>query len=290
LAKLTKAMSLVEHRKRLITGFAILFGSAALYYALGQVAVYILTTLIALGAYYELLTMLLDQRLLKQYRPFVLAFSVLVALCFLLSRFYYPEAALLPVYFAVLAFLIFAFILGHFGKGSETAADGLEIHLRNAVAQTFGLIYIVTFLSFGPMIHAMKSGPLLFIFLLLIISFGDIGAYYGGKTFGHTPLSPNISPKKTWEGTFSGTLLCLLIGWAYHHFLLPELSLPTLLATTLITSIIAQLGDLVESTIKRVAHVKDSGQLLPGHGGVFDRFDSLILAAPVYYFLLHFLV
>lgn len=157
------------------------------------------------------------------------------------------------------------------------------------MAQSFSLVYVVGFLSFGPLIDAMVKGPYFFVFMLLIISFGDIGAYYGGKNFGRTPLSPHVSPKKTWEGSVCGTGLCLLICVAYHHYFFPELSLPILLLTTVATSIAAQLGDLVESTIKRVAHVKDSGNLLPGHGGVFDRFDSLILAAPVFYFFLKLL-
>jgi phosphatidate cytidylyltransferase len=155
--------------------------------------------------------------------------------------------------------------------------------------QIVGIFYIIGFLSFVPQIHLLPQGPSLLLFLLLLIWGGDISAYYGGRTLGRHKLSPSISPGKTVEGGFVNTLFCLLLAIPVHFLLLPNFSLLAVAGIGVIISVTAQCGDLLESLIKRGAHVKDSGKIMPGHGGMLDRFDSLIFAAPVYYFLVKLL-
>jgi phosphatidate cytidylyltransferase len=113
----------------------------------------------------------------------------------------------------------------------------------------------------------------------------DVFAYFGGKTFGKHKMAPLISPKKTWEGFASGFLgaaLVLIVGWFLAADLL-SLSLTELLPMILLVSVFGPVGDLFASKIKRFTGSKDSGKLLPGHGGFFDRFDSLLLVSPSVY-------
>ncbi|MGZ3686509.1 MAG: phosphatidate cytidylyltransferase, partial [Bdellovibrionota bacterium] len=149
--------------------------------------------------------------------------------------------------------------------------------------RVFGLLYFCVFLAFVPKIHSLPHGQELFFFLLGIIWIGDTGAYYGGKLLGRNKLSVNISPGKTREGAVAALVFCAVFAVLWGIYALPHLPLVKMIAIALLTSVVAQAGDLIESQMKRAYGVKDSGTLLPGHGGVFDRFDSLILAAPFFY-------
>ncbi len=116
--------------------------------------------------------------------------------------------------------------------------------------------------------------------LLFLIWASDIGAYAAGKTFGKHKMAPSISPGKTWEGWAGGFLLTLAVGWAVG-FMLPELPLAHRLVAAAVVAVFAPLGDLAESMLKRSVGVKDSGSILPGHGGLLDRFDAFLLVLPV---------
>jgi phosphatidate cytidylyltransferase len=128
---------------------------------------------------------------------------------------------------------------------------------------------------------AASFGPRAVLFLFLIVWGCDSAAYYGGRSFGRRKLAPAVSPNKTWEGTISGAIGATLIGGALGAvWLLPELGSWRGAAAGLVASSAGQAGDLVESLWKRGAGVKDSGVFLPGHGGFYDRIDSLLFAAP----------
>jgi phosphatidate cytidylyltransferase len=125
------------------------------------------------------------------------------------------------------------------------------------------------------------SGRADVLFLLLIVWAGDIGAYLVGRCIGGPRLAPRISPGKTWSGAIGGLLAAVATGLLAARFLAAPVALwqPMLIAVLL--SIVAQAGDLLESLVKRVLAVKDSGNLIPGHGGLFDRLDGVLAAAPV---------
>jgi len=116
--------------------------------------------------------------------------------------------------------------------------------------------------------------------LLLLVWASDIGAYVAGKSFGKHKLAPSISPGKTCEGAIGGFLLTLGVGWALGY-LLPGLSLPYRLVAAAAVALFGPLGDLAESMLKRSVDVKDSGRILPGHGGLLDRFDAFLFVVPV---------
>ncbi len=124
------------------------------------------------------------------------------------------------------------------------------------------------------------------LFTLLVVWFGDTAAYFIGRWVGRHKLAPEISPGKTWEGAIGNAAASLLIGFAFAQTL--HLDLAAMLGAAVVASVAGQSGDLFESMYKRAAGVKDSGALLPGHGGVLDRIDALIFAAPaVWLFLTH---
>jgi phosphatidate cytidylyltransferase len=121
------------------------------------------------------------------------------------------------------------------------------------------------------------------MYLLTLVWLADIGAYFSGRKFGRRKLAPTISPGKTWEGVYGGVganlVWMLLIYWLTDGF---EIGLSQFLLIGVATVLISVVGDLFESILKREAGVKDSGKLLPGHGGILDRIDSMIAASPVF--------
>ena len=163
-------------------------------------------------------------------------------------------------------------------------------NLREIVPEA-GSVALGAFYAFVPWRLAVdlrhESIHLLF-FALALNWVGDSAAFYFGRRFGKHKLAPAISPGKSWEGAAASVVASTLFGLAYLGYTLPSLPLFLVAAMSILGNIAGQLGDLVESSIKRGAGVKDSGNLLPGHGGVLDRLDSSMFAVPVIYSLYTF--
>lgn len=159
-----------------------------------------------------------------------------------------------------------------------------------AVKQIFGVIYIAVFLSFIVLLRASPDGPYWVFFLMWVISWGDTGALYAGSTLGRHKLCPAVSPKKTVEGSVGGLAANLVFAWIFKLLFFSSMSGLTCTVLALSVGAVGQIGDLFESEFKRAAGVKDSGAILPGHGGLLDRLDALILAAPVAYILKEYLL
>ena len=149
----------------------------------------------------------------------------------------------------------------------------------------FGMVWIIWSLAHMTLIKELADGTSLLFFLLFVISFSDIFAYFGGKRFGKSMLAPTISPKKTWEGSFFGVVGGGIVGAVFGEIIISMFWLYGMLLAMLL-AVVGQFGDLIESKIKRLCNVKDSGKILPGHGGILDRIDGHMLAAPVFYYLL----
>jgi phosphatidate cytidylyltransferase len=128
-----------------------------------------------------------------------------------------------------------------------------------------------------------SEGPKLVFFLLIVVWIGDAGAYYVGKTFGKTRLSPRISPKKSVEGLVGGVTTSIIAAIVIHFTFFPKFPLLHAIVAGAALSLAGVVGDLAESMWKRSAAVKDSGTLIPGHGGFLDRFDSIFFTAPMLY-------
>jgi phosphatidate cytidylyltransferase len=151
----------------------------------------------------------------------------------------------------------------------------------------FGIFYVGFCCAHLILLRNFDQGILWLIFLTAITIGSDSAAFYIGRGFGTTKLYPALSPGKTRAGAVGGIIGGMLGGTVVVGFFLPEFNLLSAALLTFVLSCIGIIGDLVESLIKRASGVKDSGQLLPGHGGLLDRFDSLLLTAPSLYYLLH---
>ena len=265
-----------EHKKRWIAavvGVALLL---AIYFALGHAGLVLITVAVSFAAYFEFLTFSKSVTdLLSRWG----APAIGGALCAWLSLEMPGELAAISL--AAIAVSLRGLWKAHAIEGPDLLQSFLVVQAR-----VFGLIYFAVFPAFIPRLHALPHGPILLAFLLGIIWLGDTGAYYGGKTFGKNKLSQNISPGKTREGAVAALVACGLFALAWNR-LLPHLPAWKMVVIAICTSLVAQAGDLIESLMKRAYRVKDSGSLIPGHGGVFDRFDSLILAAPFFYLLVY---
>ncbi|OGW85186.1 MAG: hypothetical protein A2987_07115 [Omnitrophica bacterium RIFCSPLOWO2_01_FULL_45_10] len=187
----------------------------------------------------------------------------------------------LEPFFIVIACL-FIFVLQFIRRDSSQALGSISVTM-------FGLLYIAWFLSFFIKLKFMPRGELLVSFLVLVTKMGDIGAYFIGSNFGKHPLIQRISPKKTVEGTVGGLAFSVgsaifsksyLTGFTYWH----------LFCLGILLGILAQVGDLAESLLKRDCGVKDSGANLSGFGGVLDMIDSLLFTAPIFYFYIMVLI
>lgn len=164
----------------------------------------------------------------------------------------------------------------------------LSVQLQGA--GLMGFLYVGLFPALALRILKFPEGDVWFFGLLAIVFAGDTMAYITGRFFGRHKLFEAVSPKKTIEGAFGGMLGSAIAGVVIAQFLPAEVSSWMMIASAAITGAFAQIGDLNESLLKRVADVKDSGSIMPGHGGMLDRLDGVLFAAPVYFSLVSFLV
>ena len=179
-------------------------------------------------------------------------------------------------------------------KRENLAQENLPAALKSLSFSFLGLFYIAGLFSFLILIRELpqlanfdyRMGGKWMVFLYFSIWTCDTFAYFVGRAMGKHKLAPVISPRKTVEGAMAGVFGTILAAWVSQASFLNSFSFSELLPIALIVGIIGQIGDLVESLLKRAAGVKDSSGIIPGHGGVLDRFDSLIFVAPwVYYYL-----
>lgn len=207
-------------------------------------------------------------------------FSYLIGLWILLSPF-------LPHEFVTGLVIFLLFI------GTQVFKPG-DVGFKSLVSTSFCGIYaplgLLTLLLVRQLGNA-ETGFVLTLSLLLMIWGNDVFAYFGGKNFGKNHLAPRISPNKTWEGFFFG-IAGALTGLSIVLYLIPiayPATLLLMLPAVLLVSVFGPIGDLTASRLKRAAGVKDASNILPGHGGFFDRFDAAILAGPSFYIYLKFL-
>jgi phosphatidate cytidylyltransferase len=177
-----------------------------------------------------------------------------------------------------------------FGSAAIVLAMRRPLHesLPAVSISSAGLLFIAFPFSYLVRLDEMSStGRALILFTLVLIWAGDTLAYFTGKSIGRIPMAPALSPKKTWEGAAANVIGSIIVAIGFSYWL--QIDVWTLIAIAVAANIAGQAGDLLESAYKRSANVKDSGGLLPGHGGMLDRIDSLILASPVVWAAYQFL-
>ncbi len=151
----------------------------------------------------------------------------------------------------------------------------------------FAIIFLPFLFSFIVLVREVNTMWLMFLFFVIWAS--DTFAYFTGITLGKHKLIPKVSPKKSYEGLIGGIIGALIVAFIFNYYFF-HLSILKIFIIAIDVIVAGVIGDLIESMIKRSANVKDSGNIIPGHGGILDRFDSILFAAPVLYFYLYFLV
>jgi phosphatidate cytidylyltransferase len=199
-------------------------------------------------------------------------------------------------YLALSAVVLSPFVFLAFAMSRDKLASAFPA----AMVASFGFAYIALPMASLVQLREQWRGSFLLLYLLLLVWAGDIFAYFVGKPFGRHRMSPRVSPNKTWEGALASVVASVAVGVLMFHYAVPisstllhshlielkdgifqDTPLVPIIVISIVLNVAAQLGDLVESLIKRGAGAKDSGAILPGHGGMLDRIDALLFAAPV---------
>ena len=173
-------------------------------------------------------------------------------------------------------------------SGGPMAAVGATL---TGVVYTGGMLSFAYALRYHEFVVDARGGTAVLMLPVVVTWLNDSGAYFAGRRWGRAKLMPSVSPGKTWAGAYGAVVASVLTTWVFAAFILPSwahltLGVPAIIVVGVVLSIAAQVGDLAESMFKREAGVKDSSALIPGHGGVLDRVDSLLFTLPVGYVLL----
>jgi phosphatidate cytidylyltransferase len=205
-----------------------------------------------------------------------------------------------PVMVGGVATVLLAFLFGATALVTATAITclatmlwrlrgGVDGYVRDTTAAVFTVIYVPLLGGFVALLLAGPRGALAIVTFVVVTIASDIGGYAVGVLVGRHPMAPVISPKKSWEGFAGSAAACVVAGWALVVFALDgQWWVGVLLG--LVTVVVATLGDLCESVIKRDLKIKDMSQIVPGHGGLMDRLDSLLATAAPIWLILHYLV
>ncbi len=262
-------------KERLMSGIVLVVILAAVLY-LGETPTFLMTGIVSLVGYYELLKVFHVEKSALGVIGYTVSILYYVLLMVEMEIFVLPLSLMLMI--ALLAVYVLTFPKFHFSQIG---------------AGFFGFFYVTVMLSYVYQIRTMEAGGV-YVVLLFLSSWGnDTLAYCAGRLFRKHKMSPNLSPKKTIEGAVGGVLGAGLLGFLYSliakNFVLTEVNLGLIFfVVCMIGGLISIIGDLAASAIKRNYDIKDYGSLIPGHGGILDRFDSVIFIAPIiYYFLLY---
>lgn len=259
--------------KRLFTGLAIgtgwllllLYGSSMLFWLVVSAA--------GALALHEYFVIALKEKTAIALRPYLVLTAALPFLAAIFGSLHVVTAALFLAFFCLVLLTLLAY---------ARLADPFAFLVRAA----FAALYVGFCAAHLPLIFHLVDGARLIILLTIIMIASDGGAFYVGSTLGRRKLCPSVSPNKTVEGLAGGLTSGVVAALAAGFVLFPDTSPLQLAVVAFILSSVGAVGDLAESVIKRAMGVKDSGTLLPGHGGILDRADSMLLTAPLLYYLL----
>jgi len=259
------------HVKRVITAsIAILFLIGVIQYAPSWVFIILIlfAALVSLNEFYSLMKPKISEKIV--FYNYVLTVILFASILINSHRYIaiFPFFVIFP-----LAFFIFTYPKNHHKMSDIT----------NLI---MGPFYICLPLVLLAIIAGLSQGRMWIFFILAVIFAGDTGSFYCGKFFGKHKLT-RISPGKTWEGTIGGLIANIACAGLFGYVSFTSLSAISIMAVGIVIGISGQIGDLAESMLKRMSNKKDSGKILPGHGGMLDRIDSLLFAVPVLYIYLN---
>lgn len=244
-----------------------------LYYFWQVRGLKVLPIIAALVGGYELIGILFTPESSKFNRVVFYLFLIFI---FVLSSALPQHSAIIFAFFSVCFCLVSLLVQDRF--------KSLEALTTFQAKSLLGFFYVGLLPTFSLQILNLTHGLSWFLTMLGIVFSGDIGAYITGMLFGKKKLMPMISPKKTIEGSVGGLVFSVVTGLYCQNVLLGHIPTLPMLVLSLACAIAAQFGDLFESQLKRVADVKDSGKIMPGHGGLLDRIDGILFASPILLF------
>ncbi len=212
---------------------------------------------------------------LSLHKSVFLLISTLVVICFYFQWFNYVF---------ILYFLMFIYLISDevFKKEKHFEVIGTWLLSIIYISTPFGLLSLMDSTKFIKIFGENYA-----VICMVLVWVSDSFAFFGGKLLGKHKIAERISPNKTWEGSITGFLFTMIAAFVIKYFVFKEFDLIHAFSIGLIVGFTAQIGDLFESHLKRTVHLKDSSQLIPGHGGFLDRFDSLLFAAPALYIYLY---
>jgi phosphatidate cytidylyltransferase len=264
---------------RTLTGavFITVLGGAILWHPVSFMVLFGLVAAVGINEFYRLFSA-------TEYKPGLVTGSLLGLAFYLITCAYVTNLLPLTAFFLIIPFVSAVFIAELYTKHSKPFQNiGLTLLGAAYVVIPFSLLVLNGFSLPSALAFNYNSTVILGFFFLLWTS--DTGAYLVGITMGKHPLFPRISPKKSWEGFIGGIVLTMLIAVIVSRFF-TVLSMVDWIIIGAIIAIFGVLGDLIESLLKRSLQIKDSGNILPGHGGILDRFDSVIFSAPLVFLYL----
>jgi phosphatidate cytidylyltransferase len=258
-----------------------------LLFGAGVEGVSLIAWVVSFGMWFEYSKMFFTLEDRNQKTLIMLAFTTVVH-----ALHFWIGVGLNPAFLALGSFVLFSSVflfqvprLLHY-RGSEelNSPEGvarLKQHLMELMAACFGVIYCTWFPLLMVDVRESSLGVHGLAFLFLAVWSSDSFAYFAGLKFGKNKMFASVSPKKSWEGLAGGALGALVVTQIYGYFLIPGVSAVSMAVMSLTLTVVSAIGDLVESLLKRATDCKDSGSLLPGHGGFLDRFDGVVFALPV---------
>lgn len=265
-----------ELKKRVITGLSGVALLIAIIIWGGFYGALLIALVISLAMIAEFVNMSFSLRDIKLKRAFLMTLS------FVLGTGYFLIGGPSVGWIVLGVLLIFGYFLftAHLHAEKE-----FSTHVQEMILALFAGLYLVVLPYFLPALRAEPNGMYWTLFFFLVIWACDTGAYFAGKAWGKTKLYSQVSPKKTWEGIAGGLVACVIVAIIARLLFLSSASYRGLVIMALVLGVVSQIGDLCESLLKRGFDKKDSGTVLPGHGGFLDRFDSVVFALPIMYAL-----
>jgi len=273
-------------KKRVISALIAIGLIAPALIFLGSYAIYFFTLIVAAGCLYEYFSMIMGKNYSKSIRLSGVLIGVLLIAFPIFLKFEFISVLTVGLLFYCTYFMLRAKKY----PNDVAPVEGLKLGklMLDLSLSVFGILFFSLLLIYLPMLRDTTDGLKWVVCLMAVVWLGDTGAFFIGRKYGKTKLLPEISPNKTIEGSlgglvfsFIGVLTCKLV---FFH----SIDLIDCVNLGIIGGALGQTGDLVESMIKRSVSVKDSGAIMPGHGGFFDRFDALIFAVPFFYFYASF--
>lgn len=265
---------------RILSALVAVLSVVAIIFYGGYSGIAIATFFISVRVLYEYARLILKGDHYKSVRMYFILLGVAAFTLSILKNDFLLHSFVLSILLLFIQFLLMA-------KNEELTLD--ELVSKTGLC-ALGILYAGVCPVYISLTAKLSNNLEWFIFTLLAVFAGDTAAYFVGRKFGNTKLFSRISPNKSVEGAIASLVATVLVGFVIQHFWLPQVNLFLMFILCTLTSIAAQLGDLCESMIKRSFNAKDSGHIMPGHGGMLDRLDGVLFAAPVVYIFVVYVV